>query len=304
MLDFTALPTRNKFYAGANGAKIAVIYDGEQYMLKFPAPSPKNKELSYANSCISEYIGCHIFNSVGIAAQKTLLGIYRKNGAEKIVVACKDFTSPGIVLQDFASLKNTVINSGHSGYGTELSDITQAMEDQTAFPPALLKQHFWDMFIVDALIGNWDRHNGNWGFLYNTMTDEIHLAPIYDCGSSLYPQADESIMRNTLESQKEQDLRTFSLPLSGIKINGQRINYFNFISSLSYPDCNAALKRILPRINMEQIFTIIDETPFASDLQKQFYKTMLQVRKERILDFSMRKLEKRERSAHDHDFER
>ena len=230
MIDFTALPTRNKFYAGANGAKIAVIYDGEQYMLKFPAPAPKNKELSYANSCISEYIGCHIFNSVGIAAQETLLGIYRKNGAEKIVVACKDFTSPGIVLQDFASLKNTVINSGHSGYGTELSDITQAMEDQTAFPPALLKQHFWDMFIVDALIGNWDRHNGNWGFLYNTMTDEIHVAPVYDCGSILYPQADESIMRNTLESQKEQDLRTFSLPLSGIKINGQRINYFNFIS--------------------------------------------------------------------------
>ena len=304
MLDFTALPTRNKFYAGANGAKIAVIYDGEQYMLKFPALAPKNKELCYANSCISEYIGCHIFNSVGIAAQETLLGIYRKNGAEKIVVACKDFTSPGIVLQDFASLKNTVINSGHSGYGTELSDITQAMEDQTAFPPALLKQHFWDMFIVDALIGNWDRHNGNWGFLYNTMTDEIHLAPVYDCGSSLYPQADESIMRNTLESQKEQDLRTFSLPLSGIKINGQRINYFNFISSLSYLDCNAALKRILPRINMEQIFTIIDETPFASDLQKQFYETMLQARKERILDFSMRKLEKRERSAHDHDFER
>ena len=65
-------------------------------MLKFPAPAPKNKELSYANSCISEYIGCHIFNSVGIAAQETLLGIYRKNGAEKIVVACKDFTSPGI----------------------------------------------------------------------------------------------------------------------------------------------------------------------------------------------------------------
>ena len=32
-----------------------------------------------------------------------------------------------------------------------------------------------DMFIVDALIGNWDRHNGNWGFLCNTTTDELHL---------------------------------------------------------------------------------------------------------------------------------
>lgn len=64
-----------------------------------------------------------------------------KNGVKKIVVACRDFTSPGIVLQDFASLKNTVIDSGHSGYGTELSDIMRAMEDQTAFPPVLLQQH-------------------------------------------------------------------------------------------------------------------------------------------------------------------
>ena len=64
-----------------------------------------------------------------------------KNGVKKIVVACRDFTSPGIVLQDFASLKNTVIDSGHSGYGIELSDIMQAMEDQTAFPPVLLQQH-------------------------------------------------------------------------------------------------------------------------------------------------------------------
>lgn len=294
MIDFTDLPTRNKFYAGANGAKRAVIYQNEQYMLKFPAPAPKNKDLSYANSCITEYIGCHIFNSIGIKAQETLLGVYQRNGVEKIVVACKDFTSPGIVLQDFASLKNTVINSGHSGYGTELSDIMQAMEDQTAFPPALLKQHFWDVFIVDALIGNWDRHNGNWGFLYNTATDEIAIAPVYDCGSCLYPQADETIMQNTVDKQQEQDFRTFSIPLSSIKVDGKKINYFDFISSLTNEDCNKALKRIVPRINMDQIVQIIEETPFISDLQKRFYQTMLQARKERILDFSLERLLDRE----------
>ena len=261
-------------------------------MLKFPAPAPKNKDLSYANSCITEYIGCHIFNSVGINAQETLLGTYEKNGVKKIVVACKDFTSPGIVLQDFASLKNTVIDSGHSGYGTELSDIMRAMEDQTAFLPALLQQHFWNVFIIDALIGNWDRHNGNWGFLYNTATDEIAIAPVYDCGSCLYPQADEA----TIDKQQERDLRTFSIPLSSIKVNGKKINYFDFISSLENADCNKALKRILPKINMDAIFRIVDETPFISDLQKQFYKTMLQTRKERILDFSMEKLRKREKA--------
>ena len=279
IVDFTNLPKRNKMYAGANGSKISVIYEGQQYILKFPPPPTKNKDMSYSNSCFSEYLGCQIYESIGIPVQKTMLGTYTVMGKEKIVVACGDFTEPGVTLQDFASLKNQIIDSERSGYGTELSDILHTFEEQNAVDRMAVTERFWDMFIVDALIGNWDRHNGNWGFLYNTMTDELHLAPVYDCGSSLYPQADESIMRNTLESQKEQDLRTFSLPLSGIKINGQRINYFNFISSLSYSDCNAALKRILPRINLEQVFAIIDETPFASDLQKQFYKTMLQARK-------------------------
>ena len=39
------------------------------------------------------------------------------------------------------------------------------------------------------------------------------------------------------------------------------------------------------------ISRIIDETPFISDLQKKFYKTMLI---ERILDFSYKKLIKYE----------
>ena len=34
---------------------------------------------------------------------------------------------------------------------------------------------FWDMFIIDALIGNHDRHNGNWGFLLNKKNKKLHL---------------------------------------------------------------------------------------------------------------------------------
>ena len=47
---------------------------------------------------------------------------------------------------------------------------------------------------------------------------------------------------------------------------------------------------------MPLLFSILDETPFISDLQKQFYKTMLRTRKERILDFAMEKLRKREKA--------
>ena len=71
------------------------------------------------------------------------------------------------------------------------------------------------MFIVDALIGNWDRHNGNWGFLYNPETDKISLDPIYDCGSCLFPQADDEIMRKTLDDPAELEIRIFERPNSG-----------------------------------------------------------------------------------------
>lgn len=295
MIDFTNLPVRNKTYAGANGSKISVVYGGEQYMLKFPTAPSRNKEMSYANGCVSEYIGCHIFESIGIPVQETLLGIYTKKGKQKIVVACKDFTSDGLVLQDFASLKNTIIDSEHNGYGTELDDILRTLNEQTAFDSRKLTDWFWDLFIVDALIGNWDRHNGNWGFLYDNRTDAITLAPVYDCGSCLFPQADEEIMQLTLDNPEERDLRVFSIPLSGIKIDGKKIQYFDFISSLQNKDCNRALKHIVPRIDMDKIAEIIDKTPFISDLQRTFYKTMLKERKERILDYSYQKLQMRER---------
>lgn len=290
MIDFSMLPKKNKAYAGANGSKISVIYNGEQYMLKFPPAPTKNKNISYTNSCISEYLGCQIFASAGIPVQDTLLGTYRIGDKEKIVVACKDFTSAGIVLQDFASMKNQIIDSVRNGYGTELTDILTTIDSQTAVDRSLLTERFWDMFIIDALIGNWDRHNGNWGFLYNAFNDTLELAPVYDCGSSLFPQADEEMMLNILSSQNEINHRIFDIPTSAIQIDGKKINYFQFISSMRNEDCNRALLRIHPRIDLEKINQIIDEIPVLNELQKSFYKTMIRVRKDRILDQTMKRL--------------
>lgn len=297
MIDFTALPRRNKSYAGANGSKIAVVYGDALYMLKFPGAARLNRDLSYANGCISEYLGSHVFALAGIPVQETLLGTYRLNGKEKIVVACRDFTGNGLVLQDFTSMKNTVLDSDSNGTGTELQDILDAIEQQTMIDPVVLSKFFWDMFIVDALIGNWDRHNGNWGFLYNPVTDEVQIAPVFDCGSCLFPQADETIMRSVLEDPAERELRIFERPLSAIRQNGQKINYFSFISSLKHPDCNTALKRITPRIQTPALRVLVNQTPFLTDLQREFYFTMLSERKERILDFSLQKLQKRERCS-------
>ena len=111
MIDFTECKrVFGKAYNGANGKKIAVEYDGNQYMLKF-SPSGKERptELSYTNSCISEHIASSIFNMLGISAQQTILGTFEVNGKEKVVCACKDFTMGGRILYDFCSIKNTVV---------------------------------------------------------------------------------------------------------------------------------------------------------------------------------------------------
>ncbi|MCD8157415.1 MAG: HipA domain-containing protein [Clostridiales bacterium] len=229
-IDFTDLPRRNKAYSGANGSKISVIYENEQYMLKFPPLPTKNKNMSYSNSCFSEYLSCHIYEIIGIPVQKTSLGTYNTDGKEKIVAACKDFTEPYTVLQDFGSMKNQIIDSVRNGYGTDLFDVLKAIEEQRAMDPAVILRWFWDMFIVDAFIGNWDRHNGNCGFLYNTITDEVKLAPVYDCGSSLYPQADEEIMKTVLVNKRERNYRIYEIPTSAITVNNKKIEGFYYKS--------------------------------------------------------------------------
>lgn len=284
MIDFTNLPTRKKAYGGANGSKLSVIYNNELYMLKLPMHALKNPNLSYTNSCTSEYLGCHIFNMLGVKAQETLLGTYEYHGKVRTVVACKDFTSPGVTIMDFASVKNQIIDSASNGYGTELSDILDTIEKQTAVDPKELKVHFWNMFVIDAFIGNWDRHNGNWGFLYNQETDHMEIAPIFDCGSALFPQIDDELIKKVMSSKAEMTARVYDMPTSAILINGKRANYYKLITSGEYTDCTEAVQRIAPRIDLQAINELINSIEQLSVLQKEFLIKILKLRKELIID--------------------
>ena len=180
-------------------------------------------------------------------------------------------------------LKNTCINSSQNGYGTELASVLQAMEEQTLIPADQLKAHFWDMFIVDALLGNFDRHNGNWGILVDEERQTAEIAPVYDCGSCLYPQLGTQEMEAVLNDESEINRRIHEYPTSAIMDGGAKISYPRFIASLQNEDCNQALERISARIDMARIETLIQQTPGLLPIQRDFYGIMLQARKEQIL---------------------
>ncbi len=283
MINFTNLPKKKKAYGGANGNKMSVIYNNETYMLKFPTHALKNANLSYSNSAVSEYLGCHIFNMLGVQSQETILGTYFHNGVERVVVACKDFVKDDEQLFDFASVKNQIIDSNSNGYGTDINDVIESIEKQTVIDQNILKERFWDMFVIDALIGNWDRHNGNWGFLYNQKHDTLRLAPVYDCGSCLYPQIDEDLITKVLSSKDEQNARVYNLPTSAITLNGSRINYYNFFISHKYKECDKALLKIASKINLDLIDNLIDEVIVLSEKHKLFLKLMIKMRFENLI---------------------
>ena len=57
-----------------------------------------------------------------------------------------------------------------------------------------------------------------------------------------------------------------------------------YLNLFEINDCNEAIKRIVPKIDMRKIENIIMNTPYISDLQKEFYIKIISARKELILD--------------------
>ncbi len=64
---------------------------------------------------------------------------------------------------------------------------------------------------------------------------------------------------------------------------GRSRYYYDFLMSAGEPECNAAIQRMVPKINLEQIKGFIEEVPYITELQKTFYKRYITARFERIL---------------------
>lgn len=291
--DFTNCPLGMSTYQGANGAKISIVIDNEEYMLKFPAQARKNDRMHYSNGIISEFVGSRIFEILGIPAQKTYLGIYEhRNGKRYEVVACKDFTEQGrYAFHDFGSLKNSIITSPSNGYGTEIDSVVDAIDEQLYIDPQKLSDFFWNMNVVDALLANFDRHNGNWGFRTDNRTGEWSIAPIFDCGSSLYPQADDETRRQIMTSRAELGTRLYQRPLSAFKAGDRKIAYHDLLQAGMYPDCEKAVIRMGGIIDerIVEIHRFIAEAPIREE-DKTFFDFMIDKRKEAIIDASMEKI--------------
>lgn len=270
LIDFTDCRESGVIYTGSE-KKLGIVYKGSYYMLKFP--KMVNGQATY--NCISEYLASHIIELAGLDAHKTLLGTYKGD----VVVAAKDFiTGTDKILVEFAY-------SGDSSYDTDRNEHMAYTYEEILYlisrhakmaRPELIEERFWDMFVMDALLANFDRHGYNWGFVTNKTSYE--LAPIYDNGSSLFPRLQEKDIDKVLGDKAELDKRTYFFPMSQIQLNGKKSSYYEVIQSHKFLGCDTAINRILPRLDFNSIDMLIDAVPVISPKRKQFYKTIIQYR--------------------------
>ena len=160
LINFDDFQQNQRMYGGTAGRKMGITYNGKDYLLKFPGNlkdhKMKNINLSYSNSPVCEYIGSKIYELVGLPVHNTILGT--RNG--KIVVACEDFLKDGDRLYEFDKIKVTfephfLDSNGNetNGIGVDLYEIMMTLQEHPFLQNISgVEEHFWYMFVMDALI--------------------------------------------------------------------------------------------------------------------------------------------------------
>lgn len=306
--NFDLLMPSGISYGGHGGSKKGIIIDNERWFLKYPK-STKSMDvegLSYSTTPLSEYLGSHIYESIGLETHKTKLGI--ANG--KIVVACKDFLDSNEIIVDYNMIKNEydegveraiecLSSSSNIDSGYELDEIMLIMEQNPYFKSIPeLKERFWDMFVIDAFINNNDRNEGNWGLILNKETNKLRISPVFDNGASFYNKSNDSRLISIYDDEFKFKQSVYDSSISVYRQNGKPINPLKYIESMKNENCNKAILRIVPKINMIKIANIFDDIPekyneltVLTKIQKSYYLKILEYRFDNILNPIYNKLQ-------------
>lgn len=303
IIDFSDCPYSNRHgqYGGQAGDKDGIVYNGENWIIKYPKSTAgmKGDNLpKYTTAPLSEYIGSHVYEILGFDVHETLLG-ERNN---QIVVACKDFRAIYENLFEVRNLKNAANQQIQNYLGEEVP--LSATGDTVILEELLLHfkvnplmqsvemiQRFWECAVVDILIYNNDRNNGNWGILSREDTGKRKLAPVYDNGNSFYNKLSEEQIAVKLQMPFEK-LKSECIGIrTSYNYNDQLLSAKKFLN-LDIPELQVAIIKIVPLIKekLPEIMAFIEKIPesyhgktVCSPERREFYEKGLTYRTEYLL---------------------
>ena len=314
LIDFTNFKPSNKLYGGNAGLKKGVIYNGKNYLIKFPQETSnfQNVEISFTTSPLSEYIGSHIYQILGYKAHNTILGFFynEKILRKQVVVACEDFTEDGkLRLLDYESIKNNYSDelqaklitlnenlpkyksSGLSQHSIKIEEIILQFKENEIFKnkPEIIDL-FWDMLVIDCIINNNDRNKNNWGLLYDSINHIYDIAPVYDNGASFVSKHTDDKLLGIMSTEEKMK----NSVLNGMcyyTIDNELLNFKKFFRRLKEKSLDSELilatNRVLAKFreHWDEISEFIKKIPnedqslvVITDVQKEFFIKSMKIR--------------------------
>lgn len=289
LIDFSNLKFDKDSNSGSD-EKYNDLYNNEWYMFKFGTPlQPNDKnpiQASYDSAPTSEFLGCQVSSILGLKTQETLIGTYRGRS----VVACKDFVhnSPTpVFLREFSDLENSMPGASSTNRRTPEYDFTINLLNTHPWLEPIRDEaitRFWETLCLDSLIGNFDRHAGNWGYLarWNDRA-ALSVAPIYDCGSAFYPRLAEHEMERLTNCPDELRERMHTFPNVRLLIDGKRPHYDDFLLSSYGAPARRVLLYLTDRIDIDSINNLIENCPTLTPIKVEFFKSFIATRLESII---------------------
>lgn len=258
-----------KFYNG-NTYKFGITYSGTDYIVKYP----KGDDMSV----YCEYIASMFIKQIGIPCHTVQLGVHNNI----VVDVITDFTSnTKLTLHSFKDTKQSSEDTDLSFKEYTYKDVVYLISKHLKMDDASKEYaivQFWNMFICDAILGNRDRHWGNWGYLADG--DKYTIAPIYDNGACLFPDVNRVISEYTQNPKAFLYDRVFVFPASLFKVRrpdrAYRSNYNEMFSDLRINNVFASsVKKFRESITWQHVFnimvSIVEPIPNLHPVYKRFY---------------------------------
>lgn len=279
--DVSGIKQNLRTYGGFSCTKIGITLEGKNYLLKYPANLQAKDSFRMTdrrlNSSYSEYVGSKIFEMFYIPVHKVEL--VKRN--DTICALCEDFVKSGRLVE-IGELKATyedgfVCADGQLSAGNS-NDLDETLTVIRSHPVAKLlpdfEEFFWNMFIVDTLLGNLDRAYDNFGIIVDN--DSVSLAPVYDNGNCLAANWSINKISRYLGDRECMERLAYGAFTCSFRDKGECINPYELIRSGKYKGCTEALGMLKPLL-LEDIIAVINEAPIP-DLYKNFYTELITIR--------------------------
>lgn len=154
-------------------------------------------------------------------------------------------------------------------------------------------QYWSKALLFDSLIGNTDRHQDNWGYLFLGIVDgknKANLSPLFDNGTSLGHERFPELIKDWRDVDYERYINKGTHHMRWMKDDEKRVGHIEMIRILthSYPEFKPLLSNMIRDFSLEKIASKLEylqnlklNIPLTND-RTGLYLKLISLRKQKI----------------------